>query len=315
MPLTTGSIYSGAPVDAGADPLVFTGKVSETLSAHIGMKLFDTWMLSRVMRLPAASAIKHNRITTYEASSIQSEAEATTETKMQFAQDRVVLKSFRTQQTLTAELIADSNAMAVVTAALVGDLQEKVCTEIGAAIALASYDAAAASGAGAYRDNVNTNVVTNGVPTILGLSQLAFGSVAAAGGLALGARFNAAQRGSLCFLMQGDTITQFVGTVLISNLGGLYSIVDGHPAYLGIPMIQTKGMLANALLSKGGLHIACVDLSQVLLAEQALSVSIDTESGIENNLVTIHAVYRAAAILTDRSHATGMTLRTMTSPD
>ena len=303
MGLTTVSLPSGDG----------TLTVSETLSAHIGTKLFDTWMLSRVMRIPAASAIMHNRIVTYEASAVSAEEATSTQTPMVFAQNRVVLKSFRTEQTLSAELLADSNALAVVSAALVGDLQEKVCTEIGAAIALASYDAAAASGAGAYRDNVNTGAVTGGIPTILGLSQIAFGSVAAAGGLALGGRFNAAQRGSLCYLTQGDTITNFVGAVLTSNLGGLYTIVDGHPAYIGIPFIQTKGMLANAGTTKGGLHIACVDLSKVLLAEQALSVSIDTESGIENNLVTIHAVYRAAAILTDRSHATGLTLRTMTA--
>ena len=295
MGLTTVSLPSGDG----------TLTVSETLSAHIGSKLFDTWLLSRVMRIPAASAIMHNRIVTYESSAISAEAATSTQTQMVFAQDRVVLKSFRAEQTLSAELLADSNALAVVSAALVGDLQEKVCHEIGAAIALASYTGSA------YRDNVNTGIVTNGVPVILGLTQIAFGSPAAAGGLALGGRFNAAQRGSLCYLAQGDTITQFAGAVLASNLGGFYSVVDGHPAYLGIPFIQTKGMLANASTTLGGLHIACVDLSQVLLAEQALSVSIDTESGIVNNLVTIHAVYRAAAILTDRSHATGLTLRTM----
>ena len=101
MPLTTVSLPSGVPTGAGteADPFVWTGRVAETFSNAVYAKAFDNYLLSRVTRLPAASAFNLRRITAYEAGAGAAEGATTTETQISGAVERSLLTTYRAQQT------------------------------------------------------------------------------------------------------------------------------------------------------------------------------------------------------------------------
>lgn len=313
MPLTTVSLPSGVPTGAGteADPFVWTGRVAETFSNAVYAKAFDNYLLSRVTRLPAASAFNLRRITAYEAGAGAAEGATTTETAITGAVERSLLTTYRAQQTISAELLADSDAMQVVGNLLALELAEKVSAACADAVEAASWDATAAGGAGAYRDNVITGGITGGIPTIQTLSALVFGTSSALNGFAAGNRFTMDQRSRLCMMMSGDTLTEFVRTAVTGNIAGILTSDDGVVSVLGVPICTTVGMHANATTTKGGLHVACVDPANIILAEQPMVLAVDTEALAANNQVMMVAMYRAAAFLSIRTNATGLTLRTM----
>jgi hypothetical protein len=310
MPLDTGSIGTGVPT---GDPLVWPGKVAETFSAEVYAKAFDSYLLSRVTRVSAASAYWLRRITTVEVGATANEGATTSETDMKGETQRIALATYRAQQKVSAELLADSDALKVVSNLLALELAEDVSAACADAVESASYDPTASSGTGAYRDNVITGGISTGVATHQTLLALAYGSSVPLNGFAAGNRFTQDQRSRIVMLTSGDTITEFLRTSVTGNLGGVIDAESGMPIIAGIPICTTVGMLANAASSKGGLHVACVDPTAIILAEQPMVISVDTESLAENNQVLITASYRAAAFLTSRAHATGLTLRTMSS--
>lgn len=73
-----------------------------------------------------------------------------------------------------------------------------------------------------------------------------------------------------------------------------------HSAYLSCPIFTSTGLdvIANGVDKT---WMMLVDLSSYLLFDQPLSVTLDTESKIENNQTVVHAVYRAAGTLLEPS--------------
>lgn len=309
MPLTTGSIVSGVPTGDGSvgDPFVWTGKVAETFSAQVYSKAFESYLLSKVTRVSAASAFLLRRLTVLEAGSATAEGDTTPETNIKGETQRAVLSTYRAQQKISAELLADSDAMQAVSERLAMELAEQVTAACADAIEADSYNTAGA----AYRDNVQSGSVTNGVPAPALLSSLAFGIGTAANGLAAGARFSQDMRSRLVFLMDATSVREFLAGTVTGNYGGHHGFSDGMLTYAGIPICTTVGLLGNASTAKGGLHVVCVDPKEIILAEQPMVVAVDTESLAQNNQVLISAAYRAAAFLSIRTNATGATLRTM----
>lgn len=308
MPLDTGSIGTGVPT---GDPLVWPGKVAETFSAEVYAKAFDTYLLSRVTKVPAASALNLRRLTAYEVGAATVEGATTAETDMKGEVQRIALTTYRAQQKVSAELLADSDAMKVIASMLALELAEDVSAACADAVEAACYDPSAGGGTGAYRDNVLLTPVTTGIATYQHLLSIAYGAATTGNGFAAGNRFTQDQRSRIVMLTSGDTITEFLRTAVTGNIGGVIGSERGMPTIAGIPICTTVGMLANAATTKGGLHVACVDPAAIVLAEQPMVISVDTESLAANNQVLITAAYRAAAFLTHRTHATGLALRTM----
>lgn len=304
MPLTTVSLPSGVPT---GDPLVWTGRVAETFSNAVYAKAFDNYLLSRVTRMPAASAFNLRRFIAHEIGEIADEGAALTETQITGEVQRKVLATHRAQQIVSSELLADSDAMQVVGNLLALELAEKVSVACADAIEQDLYNAATST----YRDNVCTGLVTNGAPTIAAMSAIGFGVGSTLNGLAAGARFTQGQRANLVYLMDGTTMREWGATTQTGNYGGHHAFEDGMLTFMGIPICTTVGLAGNADTSIGLLHVACVDVSQIILAEQPMVIAVDTESRAANNQVLITAAYRAAAFLSHRSHATGLTVRTM----
>jgi hypothetical protein len=303
MPLNTDSLPSGT-----TDGTTWTGKVAETFSKAVYGKMHDHYLLSKVSRVPAASAFNLRSITTYSPAAVGAEGATVAETDMKVDLSNKDLSTFRALQKISLELIGDSDALEVVAKALADEVLEAISIACIDAVEAASFDTAS----GTYRDNVATGGITNGVPTQQALLSLAYGSSGALNGLAAGSRFTQEQRKRVIMLMSGDTVSEWLRTTVTGNLASLFDSDEGMVSFAGIPVCTCKGLLANAATDVGQLHVVCVDPTQIILAEQPLVVSVDTESLMQNNQVLVSASMRAAAFLTSRLHATGLTLRTMT---
>lgn len=282
----------------------------EDFSKIVYARAFESGLAAKATRLPATEAFSLRRVTTLELSANPAEAATTVETDMKGESERQDLKSFRSQQTVSNELLADSDAMMVVAGLLAREIEEHLNFHCVDAVESISFNAPPV---GTYRDNVHSSI-TNGVCTGAAFFKAAYGQDVTANNLAGGPRFTQEQRGRVVCVMSPTTLELFVqqnptpNFFLNAPLGGVGGVVSMY----GIPIFpMVGGILPNAATSKGGLHVAFVDTGSIIVAEQPLVIRIDTESRAENNQSVIHALYRASAFITNRLNCTGITLRTM----
>lgn len=283
----------------------------EDYSKMVYARAFDGYLLKEAQRFPAAEAFSLRRVTTLETSANPAEGATTSETDMKGEAERKDLQTFRSQQTVSNELLADSDAMKAIALLLGQEIEEHLSYHCVDACEAISYNPAAG---GSYRDNVLTGT-TNGAFTTAQFLTMCYGQDTTVNNLAAGVRFTAEQRKSLVWISSPSTMTAWIGSVPTPNpLPNLpvAAIERGSAAVMGIPLVPLNGgILLNSATTKGGLHALAVDTKQIVIAEQPLMIVIDTESKAENNQSVIHAVYRASAFLTHRSNCTGITLRSM----
>jgi hypothetical protein len=273
---------------------------------------FESIFAKAATRMPSAEAFTLRRVTTLETSQNTAEAAASTETDMKGENERKDLQTFRSQQTVSNELMKDSDAMTAVALILGQEIEEHLNAHCVDAVEAISYNPASG---GSYRDNVQTGI-NNGNLTQAAMFRALFGHDVTASNMAAGQRFTAEQRKRLACVMSPTTLEQFILAMPTPNYLPNFPIVSveetGITSVFGCPIITLdKGILPNATTTKGGLHVAVVDTGAFIIAEQPLLIAVDTESKAENNQSVIHAVYRASAFLTHRSNCTGITLRTM----
>ena len=281
--------------------------VCETWAKAIGTKAFDTALLSQVIMVPAASAFLQTEATTIDDGDTYEETETSSPDQYVFEQTRVVLQTYRTSQSISNELIADSTVAEFVQGVMASALAEKLNTAIATAISLK---------VGAT-DRHHREITTGGTPTQPILQQIIFGFPASSGGFTTGSNFTNAQRARMLILSHGTTLGAFflnsLNTATNNVPFGFSSNQRGEVLYTsGIPWLTVSGMIANA--TNGTVlqpHILMVDASAVTLAHQSLVVSIDTESQAAENVSVFHASIRAAITLTSYKHAAGYSLRTI----
>jgi hypothetical protein len=289
----------------------------EDLTLQTSARLYDTWLLGACKRLNADTAVRLLTATTLKlrqpflpvgnADVVEQTGEgaAATEDPYKVGLTEASFVTFRSQQTVSNELLADSDVLALLAVnmaeAIAEAAQGYLLTRIGAG-AVAGFRAVEA-------------VNANGTPTAADIRQMLSGTGGAGiTGLADKAFWNCAERKRLVMASHPGTQERYYAQVISAATGvanfAAHQLMtaDRVPApVFGVPWYTDEAM---PLAGNAGAqpHVLAFDPSQVVLAEKGLVVSLDTESRMGFNQTVIHATYRAAGALMNPRAAFGLYL-------
>jgi len=304
--LDTTSIPSGA---AGNQNII------ETFSSMIGNRLYDTMLLNRITRVPATSAYRMRRISTNTGIPQEpavfnlAQGQALTFQDFAYNETRSNLATLRVGCEVSNELLEDSAIRESIAMNLTSKLQEQMCQLI-----------ALACGTQMDQSRHNKGAVTTSIPTVSSLHGLVFGVDAATGGQAPGAVFAGGDYADLVIICNpvllyrmaiGPTFsTTFTNDEVLDYrcMSGQYA----HPTILGIPIMPLRTWISPQTANASPFatpHLICVNARRIVLAEQPLIISIDSESQAAENETRIVASVRCAAFLENTMAATALTIK------
>jgi len=214
--------------------------------------------------------------------------------------------TFRSLQTVSNELLQDSDAMQVVAASMAGEISEAVqahlLTRIGEDLV-----AAAPANRLVFADSSNPAFVTlrqltNGI----GGTGLGTSPYDAAAGAAL---WNCEERKRIVMASHNEVLERFYESnssgSSVTRFQSMVMVEDRVPCPIyGVPWYTDKSMPLAATTSATP-HVLIFDPQQVLLVSKGLVVRVDTESRMAYNQSVIHATFRAAGALMNPRAAVG----------
>ena len=222
-----------------------------------------------------------------------------------FSQTELDLATYQTSIIVSNELFDDtSNLMEFATSALADAMIEAISNKTLLSV----------------RDNVVSGRLTNGTSYTATATELANLSLVLSGNLL--PAFTYEQRQRVCFIMHPSilrntlAIETFAGTdSSLINVNGVCfksgrdSMPDtiwGRDVYTSNAMrASSSGVLAGVT----GAHILLVDLSQIILYEQPLLVTVDRQTLLGNNQSVIYATQRAVGALMNNEAIVSMNLK------
>lgn len=288
----------------------------EDLTLQTSSRLYDTWLLGACKRLTADSARRLLTSSTLKLRQPFLKAGAVdvveqvaaggtvTEQGYEVGLEETSFITFRSQQTVSNELMSDSDVMALLAEAMAGEISEAaegyLLGRIGSMAAAASRTANAAA--------------ANGTPTAPDIRQMLSATGATGIAAADTAFWNCAERKRLVMASHPGTQERYYAQVVQSATGvanfAAHQLMtaDRVPApVFGVPW-YTDAAMPLSTTAQALPHIIAFDPSQVVLAEKGLVVSLDTESRMGFNQTVIHATYRAAGALMNPRAAFGLYL-------
>lgn len=290
--------------------------IIETFSAMIGARVYESKLLSKVTRVAATSAYRMRRVAT--ASGVPSEptvqsvaqGAALTFNDFAYAETRSNLATLRVGCEISNELLADSGVREQVASNLAGHLQEHMCQTIANAI-----------GAQMDQSRHNRSAVTTGVANASALLGIIYGYDTAAGGMIAGAPFAAEEYPDLVIICNSTNIQRLAVSSGFTSTYTQDEMVDfrcmteqyAHPTIFGIPLVPLRGWIMPNVANSSPYtqpHFMCVNAKKVVLAEQPLVVSVDSESMAAENETRIVASVRCAAFLESSMSATALSVKT-----
>lgn len=304
--LDTTSIPSGA---AGNQNII------ETFSSMIGTRVYDNALLSKVTRVPATSAYRMRRISTVNGMpneptvAVYEQGAAQTFSDFAYAETRTNLATLRVGVEISNELLADSAVQQQVASMLAEQLQERMCLTIATAV-------------GAQMDQTrhNRSAVTGGTANAAALLGIIYGYDTAAGGMLAGQPFASSELADLCIIANGTNLqrlavaNQFTSTYTQDELVD-FRVMQGQAAYpsiFGVPVCALRSWILPTVANTTPFllpHFLCVNTRKIVLAEQSVVVSVDSESMAAENETRIVASVRCAAFLESTMAATALTIR------
>jgi len=289
--------------------------IIETFSSVVGARLYDTMLLDRVTRVPATSAYRMRSISTTagvpQEPTVQSLAQgaALTFGNFAYAETRSSLTTLRVGCEVSNELLADSAVRESLAANLAGELQEQMCQLI-----------ALACGTQMDQSRHNRSAITSSIPSAAALHALVFGCDVAQGGQVAGAAFAGRDYADLVIicspvLLFRMAIGSTFGTTFTNDEVLDYRCLTAqyaHPTILGVPVVPLRTWISpqtNNTTPYVTPHLICVNARRIVLAEQPLVISIDSESKAAENQTRIVASVRCAAFLENTMAATALTVK------
>lgn len=285
----------------------------EDLTLATTSRLYDNWLLAACKRISADSArrllnagtlkLRAPYVATADAVEVPAEKAPVTEDNVTVGLSETAFVTFRTQQTISNELLADSDVLGIVAEVMAGEIAETVQGYLLERI-----------GAGAYAGTRTANAASAGT-----INSDEFRQLLSSGGAAgpFGADtplWNCAERKRLMMASHPGTQERYYKTVIstvtgISNFGAHQLMTaDRVPAPIfGVPWYTHAAMPAVGTASTTP-QVLAFDPQQVVLAERPVVVALDTESRMGFNQTVIHASYRAAGVLMNPRAAFGLYL-------
>ena len=341
-----GGLGGGAfvgPGDIGSafDVSVATGGTQHLikgLQAAIGARMYETWLLSRVSKVDAGSAIRPVSASSMSAripysiaedvpAAVAEAAARSSLTSATFGLFNPTFQTFRTLQTVSNELMSDAKVMEILGYQFAMNLAEQTQAYLLGIIG--------ASVVGTTRHHFNPNGgsigTSDGVPTFKVLSALVSGTPSATdwaaatrGGIAVDtAMFTAAERQMLVMASHPSSLSNFLfnsgSGATGSNAHLIISNDPEHPGcmnpIMGIPWYTDASLpvpSAVAASVSSTPHILIFNPAQVMLAVKSeVVVTLDTESAIDSNQTVVHATYRAAGAMMNPKSAAAYSLKTL----
>jgi hypothetical protein len=284
----------------------------EDLTLATTSRLYDNWLLAACKRISADSArrllgagtlkLRAPYVATADTVEVPAEKAPVTEDNVTVGLSETAFVTFRTQQTISNELLADSDVLGIVAEVMAGEIAETVQGYLLERIGAVAY-------AGARTATAATQAINSDE----------FRQLLSSGGAAgpLGADmplWNCAERKRLMMASHPGTQERYYKTVIstvtgISNFSAhLLMTADRVPAPIfGVPWYTHAAMPALATASTTP-QVLAFDPQQVMLAERPVVVALDTESRMGFNQTVIHASYRAAGVLMNPRAAFGLYL-------
>jgi hypothetical protein len=281
-------------------------------------RVYDTWLLQRCkivegdtiyrMLADANTGVKQPYIKTRDTVA-QGTAEGATSTEQNytFGAFSPNFITFRSLQTVTNELLQDSDAMDVLTSAMAGEIAQKVqgylLDRIGSD--LAESDPA---------NRMALEAVNN--PTFVTLRQMLSGT--GASGAGTGSRvvaqetevWNCEERKRILIASHPSLLERFFESnstgSAITRFQSMVMVEDGTPAPIyEVPWYTDASMPLAATISPTP-QVLIFDPQRVLLVSKGLVIRVDTESRMAYNQSVIHATFRAAGALMQDTAAAGI---------
>jgi len=220
-----------------------------------------------------------------------------------FSQTELDLATYQTSIIVSNQLFDDtSNLMEFVTSALADAMMESIANKTLLAV----------------RDNVGASRLTNGTlytasPTDLANLSLVLSNTYTPA-------FPYEQRRKACFVMHPAILRR---TLAIESLAGSAPVnvsgvcfrsgTDASPDTIWGRSVYTSNAMRTpdngALAGVTGAHILLVDLSQIILYEQPLLVTVDRQTLVGNNQSVIYATQRAVGALMNPEAIVSMNLK------
>jgi len=220
-----------------------------------------------------------------------------------FSQTELDLATYQTSIIVSNELFDDTtNLMEFVTSALADAMMESIANKTLLAV----------------RDGVNAGRLTNGDAYTASPTELANLSLTLASNLV--PAFPYEQRRRACFVMHPSILRN---TLAIESLAGSSPVnvsgicfrsgTDASPDTIWGRNVYTSNAMRDAnsgvLAGVTGAHILLVDLSQIILYEQPLLVTVDRQTLLGNNQSVIYATQRAVGALMNPEAIVSMNLK------
>ena len=308
------------------------------LQATIGLRMYETWLMSRVMKVDAGSAIRPVSASSMSAripysvaedvpAAVAEAAARSSLTSATFGLFNPTFQTFRTLQTVSNELMSDAKVMEILAYQFAMNLAEQTQAYLLGIIG--------ASVVGTTRHHFNPNGgsvgTTDGVPHFKVLSALVSGTPSAAdwaaatrGGIAVDtAMFTATERQMLVMSSHPSALTNFLFSsssgAVTNNVHLTISNDVQHPGcmnpIMGIPWYTDASLpvpSAVAATVSSTPHVLIFNPAQVMLAVKSpVVVTLDTESLMESNQTVVHATYRAAGAMMNPKSAAAYSLKTL----
>jgi Phage capsid family len=220
-----------------------------------------------------------------------------------FSQTELDLLTYQTSIIVSNELFDDtSNLMEFVTTALAEAMMESIANKTLLSV----------------RDNVGAGRLTNGTAYTASPTELMNLSLVLSANLV--PAFPYEQRRRACFIMHPSILRN---TLAIESLAGSSPInvagicfksgSDTQPDSIWGRNVYTSNAMRTAnsgvLAGVTGAHILLVDLSQIILYEQPLLVTVDRQTLLGNNQSVIYATQRAVGALMNTEAIVSMNLK------
>jgi len=308
------------------------------LQVTIGMRMYETWLLSKVAKVDAGSAIRPVSASSMLAripysiaedvpAAVAEAAARSSLTSATFGLFNPTFQTFRTLQTVSNELLADAKVMEILGYQFAMNLAEQTQAYLLGIIG--------ASVVGTTRHHFNPNGgsvgTTDGIPTFKVLSALVSGTPSATnwatstrGGIAVDtAMFTATERQMLVMTSHPSSLANFLfdtnSGATASNAHVIISNDPEHPGcmnpIMGIPWYTDASLPVPSAVPatvSSTPHILIFNPAQVMLAVKSeVVVTLDTESAIDSNQTVVHATYRAAGAMMNPKSAAAYSLKTL----